>query len=377
MKKMFFSYMITLLFLTFFSYLFVDPNLFYLKNLFSNFAFQQREITTFLYIVFVIILYSCYFYVIHLFQKNLLSSKNIKILLGVSMIFLFFAYPAMLSYDIFNYIATAKITFLYKENPYLVMPTEIKNEPLLAFMHAPNKIALYGPVWIMLTIVPYIFGFTNFVLTLFTFKLFVFIFYLGVLWVVYKFSHNLKSVLLFAFHPLVMLEVLLSSHNDIVMMFFALASFYLLFLGKKGWSVFFIILSIGIKYTTFFLLPVYAYAFFCVYCNKKINWDRTFFFCTISMMIIFFLSPLREEMYPWYAVWFLPFVMLAKEKKVLFYFSQFLSLGLLLRYIPFMYTGSYFGNTPFMRIILTCIPVILGMLYMTIKSNIWRRISLR
>jgi hypothetical protein len=108
------------------------------------------------------------------------------------------------------------------------------------------------------------------------------------------------------------------------------------------------------------------YALLQILLKKEINWKKIFFLSTISMLIIFFLSPLREEMYPWYAIWFLTFSLLLPERKLLLHFSIAISFGLLLRYIPFMYSGTHFGHTPFLRIILTVIPVfIAGLIFIS------------
>jgi hypothetical protein len=79
------------------------------------------------------------------------------------------------------------------------------------------------------------------------------------------------------------------------------------------------------------------------------------------MFVVFLLSPLREEMYPWYAQWFLVFLPFLSHKKLIVYLSLILSFSLLLRYVPFMYLGTYFGPTPLLRILLAGLPLIVGL----------------
>lgn len=372
MKKIFFIiYPLFLLSFTIFSYTFIDPNLFYLKFFYSGFAFQSRLLATIFYLVFIFLFFVFYFFFLWRIYQKQLDNRNIKWLIGITLGILFFSYPAMLSYDIFNYIFTSKVLFFYHENPYIIMPIEFIGDPLLLFTHAANKIALYGPVWILLTGIPHLVGFGNFLLTLFAFKLLMIFFYLATIFLIWKLSKNLLSVALFSLNPLIVIETLLSDHNDIAMMFFALLAFYFL-MKKKYFKAFtFLFLSILIKYATLFLIPVFIFACFQKIKNQKISTGKIFYFSALSMLAIFFLSPFREEIYPWYAIWFLTFASLIPQKRILLVFSLTLSGSLLLRYTPFMLTGNYFGQTPLIKIIATFVPLVLVFVYLIFKEKIW------
>ena len=138
------------------------------------------------------------------------------------------SYPAILSYDIFNYIGTSKVLFIYHENPYLQMPIEFIGDPILMFTRAANKVALYGPLWVFLSGIPYAISFGNYFVSVFVFKIFVSVFYVGIVYLIRKLTNSYFSILLFAANPLVIIETFVSGHNDVVMMFFALLAFYLL-----------------------------------------------------------------------------------------------------------------------------------------------------
>lgn len=374
MKSVFiFLYVFFLLCFLIFSYLFIDPNFLYLQNIYSGFAFSHRQLTTVLYLLLILVLFVFYFLFLRLDKNGLFGFKDLRLYLILTILLLFFSYPAMLSFDIFNYIATSKVLFFYHENPYIIMPIEFTKDPLLLFMHAANKTALYGPAWILLTGAPYLLGFGNFLLTLFSFKLFISLFYMGTIFIIWKISKNFTTILLFALNPLVIIETLLSGHNDIIMVFFALLSFYLLMKKRIFWAIIFITLSIFVKYATLFLLPIFIYVSIKTIRKTEIKWDKIFSYSAILMMIAFLLSPIREEIYPWYAIWFLPFAFLIPKNKILLYLSVSFSFGLLLRYVPFMYLGTYFGPTPLIKTLVTFVPPIAALLYFSIREKLWQK----
>lgn len=373
LKSVIVLYVISLVILGIYSYGFVDPHLrlstsaiyksFHLSL--AELVFNKRQVSTTIFTTIVLLLFSFYFLFLYLFQKKKWKIKQIAVIIGITIGILFFSYPAF-SYDIFNYILTAKVAFLHRENPYIVMPIELLGEPNLAFTRAANKIALYGPAWIGLSFFPHLLGFGNILLTIFSFKFFMALFYIATNWIIFRMTKNIYSVALFALNPLVIIETLVSSHNDIVMMFFALFSFYLLQKRQIFLSVISLLISILIKYATLFLLPIFILALFKHWQKKQISWDSMYHISGWLMMTIFLLSALREEIYPWYSIWFLSFAVLVPQKQLLLLSSIGFSIGTLLRYIPILYTGSYFGQTPLLKTVLTFVPLIFVFLYIMI-----------
>lgn len=366
-------YGIFLVLFSVFSYFFVDENIPYLGHVYTGLAFSNRTTTTLLYILSIVIFFIFYGIFIFWGIRKKIKTKEVVFLLCMTAAILFFSYPAMLSYDIFNYLATSKVLFFYHENPYLVMPIEFTGDSFLPFMHAANKIALYGPFWIILTGIPYLLGLGNFVLTLFASKLLTTLFYLLTVLIFWKLSKNVVSLILFSLNPLILVEILVSGHNDIAMMFLALLSFFLLTKRKIVLATMFMILSILIKYSTIFLLPVFLYIFLMLRKNKNIDWEKTYYYPLLSMFVIFLLAPLREEIYPWYAVWFLPFSFLISKNKILVCLSISFSFGLLFRYIPYMFFGTHAGFTPLFKMIVTFIPALLVSFYFIYKKICGRK----
>ena len=131
---------------------------------------------------------------------------------------------------------------------------------------------------------------------------------------------------------------------------------------KKLFSIFALIGSILIKVGTIFLVPVYLLTLL-----NKVKGEKVYIYATISMFFVFLLSPLREELYPWYAIWFLAFVSLIPGREKMKELLIFFSLGLMLRYIPYMWSGNYFGATPLVRNLLMVIPPILYLFSLWLK----------
>jgi len=360
-------YLLLITGITIFSYLFVDYN-FPLQNpLIRQLADVDSTVKTITYVFFIVLAFGLYLYTIYLVRKGKITNRIIWSLIFLNSILLV-SYPAF-SFDIFNYIATAKVTFLYRENPYIVMPIELSQEPLLSFMHAANKTALYGPSWIVLTSLPFFAGLGNLFLTIFTFKLFNFLFYIGTSYLIFSFSKWDKLKLaLFALNPLVVVETLVSGHNDIVMIFFALLAFYLLDKKLYIFSISAITISVLIKFATIFLFPIFIYVFIYSIQNKIINWQRVWIYCFMSMLGAFLVSPLREEMYSWYFIWPFTFLVLIQGYTFIKLVAISLMFGLLLRFAPYIYFHTWEGITPIVKIVVTTVPVILSLLLYPVRK---------
>lgn len=372
-KLFYFLYIFVLFLFLLFSYLFVDPNFLYLKSFYTGFYFTYRNLATLIYVLFISLFFGFYILFLYKIKRKIINISETKLLIVVTVVILFVTYPAILSHDIFNYTTTAKVLYYYKENPYIVMPIEFVNEPFLLYTHAANKIALYGPSWLALTYFPHLFGFGNLLLTIINFKLINVMFFLATIYLIWKISKNIFSVSLFALNPLVLIETLVSNHNDIIMMFFALLACFYIFKRKIFFAFICLFLSILIKYSTVFLLPVFIYTSWKMINKEKINTNIFFLFASISMFVVFLISPIREEIYPWYAIWFLTFLSFIISNKYTLFLSIIFSFSLLLRYIPFMFYGTHFGSTPAIKFLVTFAPVTFFTLIYFIKSKIWLR----
>ncbi len=378
MRKIFLlSYMVFLLCVVIFSYVFIDPNLIYLKPYVPGFLAASQQIKTTLYVVMIVIFFLFYWGWISLLKKNTLRNSDVIFGIYLTVIILFFSYSAMLSHDVFNYIATAKTLFFYHENPYVIMPIEFLQDPLLLFMHAANKTALYGPVWLLLTGVPYLAGLGHFILTFLLFKGMVVVFFLGTIFLLKKMTNDMMSIAFFVFNPLVVIETLIGNHNDIVMMFFVLLAYMLLRKKNLLLSSFSLLLSVLVKFATIFLIPVFLFVWWEGLQGKKMSENHPYYLGLLAMAIIFLLSPLREEIYPWYAVWLLVFLPFIYKNTLLRSLLIALSFGLLLRYVPYMFLLTHFGITPLVKVLVTFVPIAAVGLYLLAQKYIWSKNTTR
>ena len=356
-----------------FSYGFIDLNLHLssspvfltLQKPLEVLVFQMRPIASMIFLFLLSALFLAYIWFLKRGSTFFLTWKKTLLFLIAVAVLLVCSFPA-LTYDIFNYITTAKVAFFHHENPYLVMPIEIPNEPYLAFTRAANKVALYGPVWILGTAIPHYLGQGNIWLTIIVFKLMNAVGYIGVSYLIYRATKSIKNVLFFALNPLILIEILVSGHNDIYMMLFAVAGILLWekrdMESKIGGMILFVA-SCLIKGATIVLLPLFFI--------KNISRDRLLLFAYCLLACVFFVvGPLREELYPWYAVWLISIAALFDLKKhaVLIGFTIVLSFALELRHIPYMYMGEYGGVGPMMRTLLTAVPLIVYGGYVGIKK---------
>lgn len=380
MRWLILFYILILIILALYTYGFVDPNLVLsTSNLYKKFhqplfelVFNNRPLSTTIFIVVIFLFSIFYFLSIRLAVKKKLNLGQLKRLLGITVGILILSYPAF-SYDIFNYIFTAKVSYYYHENPYLVMPIEFIGDPNIAFTRAANKLALYGPSWIIISLIPFLAGLNNLILTIFSFKALVAVFYLATTWMIWKLSKNMLSVVIFALNPLIVIETLVSGHNDIVMMFFALLSYLLLKERKIGFAVISLGISILVKYATIVLLPIFLYAALKTIRKEKVDWDKVYLMSWLVMFIVFLVSPLREEIYPWYVIWFLSFAVFMRQVNILLVTTIVLSITTILRYPPVLYTGEYTGITPVAKEVLTFVPIIVVIAVFVMKKLIAKR----
>ena len=321
------------LLLALFSFTQQDLNLTLYQNYFSwlqYLGFYQRPLVTGIFLILSFCLLWLYFKLL----KRDFSRRWLILLVFIALP----AYP-LFSYDIFNYLFNAKMVLIYHANPHLQTAINFAADPMLRFMQNVHTPAPYAYGWTGLSLIPGLAWLTqNFTLSFWAMKLFIAAFWLGQLWILQKLIRRLFPqepwrFWLFALNPLVLVETLINGHNDVVMMFFALVSYWFFLNSQKFRSLLFLLLSASIKYVTILLLPFYLRGVSLQ--AKKIDLPTLF---SMVLLLVMFIRP--GQLHSWYLIWAFSFAVLSKSKWIVSIFTA-LTVGALLRYAPYLYYGHW------------------------------------
>lgn len=321
-----------------------------IQKTFQTLGYFHRPLSAFCYLTIILALFVFYFLIWRSVKKQWFSSKQIWILIFITAGWLWFAYNAF-SYDLFNYVFDAKIVTFYRANPYQHKALDFPGDPMLGFMHWTHRLYPYGPVWLLVTVLLSFSGFQKLLPTLILMKGLAVGAYLLTAWFIYRVlaltnpKKKLEGLAVFAFSPLVVLESLVSAHNDTLMMAFLMGGFWFLIKRKPvlTWTAF--LFSVGVKFASVLLLPIFFLAGFWQRGKKKINWDKVWLFSFWLMGGAVILACLRSELKPWYLLYLWPLVALTGKRSYLFFLAVF-SLGGLLHYAPFLYLGNWDPPVP-------------------------------
>ena len=359
LKLLFASYVALILGLFFYSFTQVDLSLTLskisiyqtLEKQLQYVGFFQRPLSTEIFSIIVSLLFIFYIYFLYLAKKQQFSLRNLKILSFLTFILLVFSYNAF-SYDLFNYIFDAKILTFYHLNPYFHTPLDFTNDPMLNFMRWTHRFYPYGPSWLILTVPISFIGANVFLPTFFMFKILIGLSFLGSVYLIYKISENLfpkekvLNTVFFAFNPLVIIEGLVSSHNDFPMVFFALLSIYLYLQKKNFYSFVSLIFSIGIKYSTAVLLPVLAAVMYFEKTKRRVNWEVVFLSSVVLSLTAIIFASFRTTFQPWYLIVSFALGSLIAKKYYIFIPVLASTISCLFIYGVYVYMSDYAKGYP-------------------------------
>ncbi|MEK7577157.1 MAG: hypothetical protein AAB492_00880 [Patescibacteria group bacterium] len=319
---------------------------------FQYIGYYNRPLSSFLYIAILTLFFLLYVTVLARVKKGIFDRSFVWKVIFILVVTLVISYPAAFSYDFFNYMFTAKTVLLYHKNPYMVTPLMFAGvDPWLNFMRWTHLSSAYAPLWILLSLVPYVLGFGYFILIMINMKALIALFYLLSCLMIEKILKKERAadatygLAMFALNPLIIVETLVSSHNDIVLVAFMLVSFWYLSHKDMIASWFWLSMSIAAKLMTLTLVPLYA-----------IKPDKVLMF--LAMMVGLTVAVIKREFLPWYLVWVLPFVALDPNRKGVYSAFSILSVGLLLSYVPYLYTGSYTTQSQYLKTSIIFIAVV-------------------
>lgn len=330
-----------------------------IEKAFQYIGYFDRPLSTYLFCSIVGLLFIFYGIFLRLASQKKISLPTFwKILIPIT-ILLACTYNAF-SYDLFNYIFYTKIILHYHQNPYLVKALDFPKDPMLSFMHWTHNTYPYGPIWLLLTVPIGFLGFNFFLPTFFLFKLFNAACFLVTVYIVHKIlrkvapSYALVGTIFYAFNPLVLIESLVSAHNDVAMMLLAIIGVYLLLEKKWLFGIVLVALSALTKQATeFFILPA-VMLFVNIVFKREVITQRVFLVvCAVVMVLSYIAVATQVEIQPWYTMWFLPFVIFLKPNKYILWFVVGYCLGVLLRYVPFLWQGDWNGFASMMKLWVT------------------------
>ena len=373
------GYIFTIISLFFYSFTQVDLNLtlsqwsvwLVFEKFFQNIGYFNRPLSTSFYILIILLLFGFYFFFLSLTSKNKIKKNQIWFLTIISTIILSFSYNAF-SYDLFNYMFDAKIITHYAQNPYLHKALDFPNDPMVNFMRWTHRTYPYGPAWLILTVPLSYIGFNFFLPTFFLFKFLSSLSFLGIAYftskILKKISPNneLYGLSLFVFNPLIIIEGLVSSHNDLPMIFFAVLFLYLLINKKYITSFVALLFSIGIKFATVFLLPIFLYFLFKKNKNQ-LNLIKTFNFLVPLMAIPLVFVTIRTNFQPWYLLYIVALAPFLKDRYYAFIISTIFPFFALLEYVPFLYKGDWNQPVPNILFWLTAMGAFLSIIFIIWK----------
>lgn len=353
------GYVLTIIGLFFYSFTQIDLGLTLtrwsvwqvLQKFFQQIGYFQRPLSTLFYIVLVLLLFVFYLFFLRLVQQRKITKKQVWSLIFITSFILTFSYNAF-SYDLFNYVFDAKIVTYYNQNPYEHKALDYLGEPMLSFMHWTHRVYPYGPVWLVATVPLSYLGFGFLLPTLILFKTLATLSFLGTAFFIGKIlqkiskENELFAISFFAFNPLVIIEGLVSAHNDMPMMFLAIAAIYFLIVNQHMRSILLFIFSVGVKFATVFLIPLYVVQYLFLRQKRKIYWNQYFFSATILMVIPIIIASIRTNFQPWYLLYVLPFIALVKPRYFVLTPSIIISVFSLFQYVPFLYLGNWNPPVP-------------------------------
>lgn len=359
-RLIFIGYLLVILSLFLYSYTQVDLSLTLsrasiyqtIEKGFQYIGYFNRPLSTELYCAILILLFLFYSLFLFLAKKSQITLKNTWKIILITAGILTFSYNAF-SYDLFNYIFAAKLIFHYHQNPYLVHALDFPKDPMLSFMHWTHNTYQYGPFALFITLPFYILGFGYFLLTFYLFKILSTACFIGSVYFLQKIlqkvnpAHEILGTILYALNPLVLIELVVSAHNDGIMMFLALMGIYFVLKKQWVWGVMALIASALTKEVTVLLFLPAVILFVQQFFKKKFFSDTLFLYSCIGVMVLGYVYAIHQlGIQPWYIIWVLPFVFIVKIPKVLLAGTIGYCLGMLLRYVPFLWQGDWNGMAP-------------------------------
>lgn len=401
-KKLLISLAILLLLYSGWSWILVNPNLFFTswspyvtaQTWLQETVAPNHQLVVSLYLGLIILLFINY---IALADKLTDKRKDWPWLI-IAIIPLLFAYNA-LSSDVFNYLFNAKMVTVYHDNPHIHTAMDYANDDWTRFMHNVHTPAPYGYGWTAASLIPFWLSGGKFSAAWLVFRL-VNVGLLGATTISLLYfrrqleiKNNPTLIFWWLVNPLVLIELIANIHNDLWMMLPALWSLYLVYprarkLSKKRivLAIILFLFSLSCKYATLALMPAWLFLLINNF-NTQIyvamnKWNKSatklvkkmaiiinnyFFDWCALLMFLPLLTARSQRFHPWYLTWSLVFLPLTKNE-ITKTSLVILSLSAMLRYVPWLWTGDYTPTVLWQQQIVALMPVMIYWIWMIAKS---------
>jgi hypothetical protein len=201
-----------------------------------------------------------------------------KLVVGFSLVFhiTFLALPGLYTTDIFSYVMYGRIASVYAQNPYVNAPASFAGDPFLSwvFLFWQDTPTIYGPLWTDVSgLLSSLTANMSALDQVLSYKLLIWtvaLVNLGLVWLLsgraaWLRGPRLACFALYAWNPVVLLELAGNAHNDALMLLLLLLSVLPLTarpLRQRHWltAILFATLGALIKYTTALVIPFYMAA---------------------------------------------------------------------------------------------------------------------
>ncbi len=213
--------------------------------------------------------FGCY-YVAWRIAKRLVPARHRFALVGgvaaVLSSILAFTYP-LLSDDLFYGIASARTFGCYAQNPFALAPARFPRDPFLPYAGWKDLTMPYGPLWVLISGTVARLSDHGLLATVLAFKALNVAMFLLVtallarLLVQISPRTALAGLVLWAWNPLVLVEVASSAHNDIVMVALIVLACSFAASRRVTLALLALALAIAVKYVAILLAPFFALYF--------------------------------------------------------------------------------------------------------------------
>ncbi|HLX40486.1 MAG TPA: hypothetical protein VKR42_08135 [Ktedonobacteraceae bacterium] len=194
--------------------------------------------------------------------------------------------PTLLSDDVFSYIFSGRLLTIYHVDPLNSIPAQFPGDPYLRWVIAGrNTTNIYGPLWLYIASLLVTFS-NNPVVTLLLFKGVAILSHIAnclLLWAILGKiapTRRVQGTLLYAWNPLILLELAGSGHSDGVLITLFLLAVWLYVLDKRRWHELAIIVTLGLAISMNFIALLIAPLFFWFLVRSEQNVTRSMWgFC--------------------------------------------------------------------------------------------------